>query len=136
MRRRRHYSAPGQRWGISSPGAHRPRFGEVIPSYKPGVRRPTWRRCLPGFRGRGDREALPAFGRQIARYDHPGRGDDGRRDAHLLAHPHPRGADFQSLNTRGLFPAGEGAGYAGGILSAASTASRWRRPSQRSMMAR
>jgi hypothetical protein len=49
---------------------------------------------------------------------HGRRGADRRRDAHLLADPHQARRDFQSINTRGLYPAGEGAGYAGGILSA------------------
>jgi hypothetical protein len=64
------------------------------------------------------REALPVFGGD-RRLRPSRRGDDGGGDAHLLADAdHPR-QGFQSLNTRGLFPAGEGAGYAGGILSAA-----------------
>jgi len=65
------------------------------------------------------REALPAFGRQIRGYDRPDAvltGVETRTSSPLRI---TRGADYQSLNTRGLYPAGEGAGYAGGILSAA-----------------
>jgi uncharacterized FAD-dependent dehydrogenase len=65
------------------------------------------------------REALPVFGRQIAGYDHPDAmmtGVETRTSSPIRI---TRGKDFQSLNTAGLFPAGEGAGYAGGILSAA-----------------
>jgi uncharacterized protein len=64
------------------------------------------------------REALPVFGRKIKGYDMPGAvltGVETRTSSPLRI---TRGADFQSLNTRGLYPAGEGAGYAGGILSA------------------
>jgi uncharacterized protein len=64
------------------------------------------------------REALPVFGRQIRGYDLPDAlltGVETRTSAPLRI---TRGDDFQSLNTRGLYPAGEGAGYAGGILSA------------------
>jgi uncharacterized FAD-dependent dehydrogenase len=65
------------------------------------------------------REALPVFGRQIAGYDHPDvllTGVETRTSSPIRI---TRGKDFQSLNVAGLFPAGEGAGYAGGILSAA-----------------
>ena len=64
------------------------------------------------------REALPVFGRKIIGYDMPGAvltGVETRTSAPLRI---TRGTDLQSLNTRGLYPAGEGAGYAGGILSA------------------
>ena len=65
------------------------------------------------------REALPIFGRQIPGYDHPDvvlTGVETRTSSPVRI---TRGKDFQSLNTAGLYPAGEGAGYAGGILSAA-----------------
>ena len=65
------------------------------------------------------REALPVFGRQMPGYDHPDvvmTGVETRTSSPVRI---TRGADFVSLNTRGLYPAGEGAGYAGGILSAA-----------------
>jgi uncharacterized protein len=65
------------------------------------------------------REALPVFGRQVPGYDHPDvvmTGVETRTSSPVRI---KRGADLQSINTRGLYPAGEGAGYAGGILSAA-----------------
>jgi uncharacterized FAD-dependent dehydrogenase len=94
-------------------------LGEVIPSYRPGVTPTDLSSCLPDFAITAIREALPAFGRQIKGFD--------RRDAVLTGvetrTSSPvrimRGDDMQSLSTRGLYPAGEGAGFAGGILSAA-----------------
>ena len=75
--------------------------------------------CLPDFAITALREALPAFGREIPGYDHPDAvltGVETRTSSPVRI---TRGDDFVSLNTAGLFPAGEGAGYAGGILSAA-----------------
>ena len=75
--------------------------------------------CLPEFAITAMREALPVFGRQIPGYDHPDvllTGVETRTSSPVRF---KRGDDLQSLNTRGLYPAGEGAGYAGGILSAA-----------------
>jgi uncharacterized FAD-dependent dehydrogenase len=94
-------------------------LGEVIPSYKPGVTMTDLSQCLPGFAVEAIREALPAFGRRIARYDHPDvvmTGVETRTSSPVRI---TRGQDLQSLNVERLFPAGEGAGYAGGILSAA-----------------
>ena len=65
------------------------------------------------------REAIPVFGRQIAGYDHPDVVMTGVETRTSSPVRFTRGDNFQSLNTAGLFPAGEGAGYAGGILSAA-----------------
>jgi len=113
------YSAPGQRVGDFLAGRPSERLGEVAPSYKPGVRLTDLGRCLPAFAVQALREALPIFGRQIAGYDHPDAmmtGVETRTSSPIRI---TRGRDFQSLNTRALFPAGEGAGYAGGILSAA-----------------
>jgi len=73
---------------------------------------------MPDYVIEAMREALPVFGRRIPRYDDPQAlltGVETRTSSPLRI---TRGADFQSLNVRGLFPAGEGAGYAGGILSA------------------
>ena len=89
-----------------------------MPSYKPGVRPADLAACLPGFAIAAIREALPAFARQIpgfAMHDAVLTGVETRTSAPIRI---PRDADGQSLNTTGLFPAGEGAGYAGGILSA------------------
>lgn len=113
------YMAPGQRVGDFVAGRASTEFGEVIPSYKPGVVPADLSACLPAFAVDALREALPAFGRQIAHYDHPDAMMTGVETRTSSPVSIKRGKDFQSLNTRGLFPAGEGAGYAGGILSAA-----------------
>jgi uncharacterized FAD-dependent dehydrogenase len=115
----RNYSAPGQKVGDFLAERASTELGEVVPSYKPGVTMTDLSLCLPDFAVQAMREALPAFGRKIARYDHPDvvmTGVETRTSSPVQI---TRGADFQSLNTAGLFPAGEGAGYAGGILSAA-----------------
>ena len=113
------YSAPGQKIGDFLAGRPSTELGEVEPSYKPGVKLTDLARCLPPFAIEAIREALPVFGRQIAGYDHPDAmltGVETRTSSPIRI---TRGTDFQSLNTRALFPAGEGAGYAGGIVSAA-----------------
>jgi len=113
------YHAPGQRVGDLLAGRASTAFGAVIPSYRPGVTPTDLAACLPPFVIEAFREALPVFGRQIARYDHPDAcltGVETRTSSPVRI---TRGKDFQSLDTPGLFPAGEGAGYAGGILSAA-----------------
>jgi len=113
------YKAPGQKVGDLLAGRASSEFGEVLPSYKPGVHLTDLRECLPDFVVEALREALPAFGRQIANYDHPDAVMTGVETRTSSPVRIGRGQDFQSLNTAGLFPAGEGAGYAGGILSAA-----------------
>jgi uncharacterized FAD-dependent dehydrogenase len=113
------YAAPAQKVGDFMAGRPSEELGEVQPSYKPGVKMTDLARCLPPFVIDAMREALPVFGRQIAGYDHPDvllTGVETRTSSPIRI---TRGKDFQSLNTAGLFPAGEGAGYAGGILSAA-----------------
>jgi uncharacterized FAD-dependent dehydrogenase len=93
-------------------------LGSVIPSYKPGVTPTDLSSCLPDYAITAIREALVAFGRQIRGFDMGDAvltGVETRTSSPIRI---TRGADFQSLNTQGLFPAGEGAGYAGGILSA------------------
>jgi uncharacterized FAD-dependent dehydrogenase len=112
------YSAPVQRVGDLLAGRASTALGEVTPSYKPGVTPTDLSACLPDFVMEAFREALPVFGRQIPNYDHPDAtltGVETRTSSPIRI---TRGRDFQSLNTAGLFPAGEGAGYAGGILSA------------------
>jgi uncharacterized FAD-dependent dehydrogenase len=112
------YSAPAQLVGDFIAGKPSSQLGDVMPSYKPGVRLGDLRTALPGYAIEALREALPAFGRKIKGFD--------RHDAVLTgvetrtSSPLKMGRDdhFQSLNTRGLYPAGEGASYAGGILSA------------------
>ncbi|MBA4758975.1 NAD(P)/FAD-dependent oxidoreductase [Sphingosinicella sp.] len=113
------YNAPGQTVGDFLAGRASTQLGEIIPSYKPGVTPTDLSTCLPEFAVEAMREALPVFGRQLARYDHPDvvmTGVETRTSSPVRI---TRGKDFQSLNTARLFPAGEGAGYAGGILSAA-----------------
>ena len=113
------YRAPGQLVGDLLARRSSAALGEVTPSYQPGVTLTDLSECLPAFAIEAFREALPVFGRQIARYDHPDAvmtGVETRTSSPIRI---TRGLDFQSLNTAGLYPAGEGAGYAGGILSAA-----------------
>lgn len=113
------YKAPGQLVGDFLAGRPSTELGAVIPSYKPGVHLTDLAQCLPPFAIEAMREALPVFGRQIPGYDHPDvvlTGVETRTSSPVRI---TRGKDFQSLNTAGLYPAGEGAGYAGGILSAA-----------------
>ena len=113
------YHAPGQTVGDFVKGNPSKAFGSIEPSYKPGVTPTALELCLPTFVTDAIREALPVFGRQMAGYDSPEvvmTGVETRTSSPVRI---TRGADLQSLNTRGLYPAGEGAGYAGGILSAA-----------------
>jgi uncharacterized FAD-dependent dehydrogenase len=113
------YAAPAQRLGDFLAGRPSTGLGRVIPSYKPGVRPADLADCLPAYVVEAIREALPVFGRRIPGFDDPDAvltGVETRTSSPVRV---TRGEDFQSLNTRGLFPAGEGAGYAGGILSSA-----------------
>ncbi len=113
------YAAPAQRVGDFLAGRASTSLGAVIPSYKPGVTPTDLAACLPGFVLATLREALPVFARQIPGFDMADAvmtGVETRTSSPIRI---TRGADFQSLNTAGLYPAGEGAGYAGGILSAA-----------------
>ena len=113
------YAAPGQKLGDFLAGRPSAEFGAVSPSYKPGVHLTDLARCLPDYAIAAIREALPVFGRQIPGYDHPDAmltGVETRTSSPIRIR---RDATYQSLNTPGLYPAGEGAGYAGGILSAA-----------------
>ncbi|MFT3809527.1 MAG: NAD(P)/FAD-dependent oxidoreductase [Micropepsaceae bacterium] len=113
------WSAPAQRVGDFIEGRASTALGDVIPSYRPGVTPTDLALCLPDFAVAAMREALPVFARQIPGYamaDAVMTGVETRTSSPLRL---TRGADFQSLNVEGLYPAGEGAGYAGGILSAA-----------------
>ena len=112
------YNAPGQLVGDFLAGRASKALGSVEPSYKPGVTPCDLREALPGYATEALREALPAFGRKIKGFDmHDAvlTGVETRTSSPLKI---GRGEDFQSLNTAGLYPAGEGASYAGGILSA------------------
>ncbi|MGG6428971.1 NAD(P)/FAD-dependent oxidoreductase [Acetobacter ghanensis] len=113
------YKAPAQRVGDFLAGRPSTALGDVVPSYKPGVTPTDLSTCLPGFVVEALREALPRFERKIKGFamdDAVMTGVETRTSSPLRI---PRGEDGQSVNTPGLYPAGEGAGYAGGILSAA-----------------
>jgi uncharacterized FAD-dependent dehydrogenase len=94
-------------------------LGAVIPSYKPGVTPTDLNLCLPEYATTAMREALQTFGRQIDGFSMNDAVMTGVETRTSSPTRMTRGEDFQSLNVRGLYPAGEGAGYAGGILSAA-----------------
>jgi len=113
------YEAPGQLVGDFLARRASTEFGAVLPSYKPGVRLGNLSHALPDFAIAAIREALPAFDRQLkgfAMHDAVLTGVETRTSSPARI---TRGDHCESLNTRGLYPAGEGAGYAGGILSAA-----------------
>ena len=113
------YCAPGQRVGDFIRGVPSTELGAVVPSYKPGVKLGDLSSLLPGYALEAIREALPEFGKQIRGFD---------RDDAMLTGVETRTSSpvrvtrdkltMQSVNVHGLYPAGEGAGYAGGILSA------------------
>ncbi len=136
------YNAPGQRVGDFLRNIASKELGDVIPSYKPGVQLTNLGNekapALPMYAIEAIRESIPAFGQQIADFDvydamltgvetrtsapirikrHEPRLEGGRRPDGKQHDEHP--LRYQSINTRGLYPAGEGAGYAGGIMSAA-----------------
>ncbi|HYZ30813.1 MAG TPA: hypothetical protein VE684_00870 [Crenalkalicoccus sp.] len=113
------YRAPVQLVGDFLAGRPSRSLGEVEPSYKPSVTPTDLAACLPGFAVTALHEALPAFDAALpgyARADAVMTGVETRTSSPVRV---PRGPGFESVNTEGLFPAGEGAGYAGGILSAA-----------------
>ena len=134
------YAAPGQRVGDFLQGIASTQLGSVEPSYKPGVHLTDLgnplQPSLPMYAIEAIREAIPQFAKQIAGFDmadamltgvetrtsapirirrHDDRAAPAKDGTRGLANP----LRMQSLNTRGLYPAGEGAGYAGGIMSAA-----------------
>lgn len=116
------YRAPGQLVGDFIHGRRSTALGSVLPSYQPGVHltdlAEPGRGSLPDYALAAIREALPAFDKQIKGFsmtDAVLTGVETRTSSPLRV---SRGRDYQSLNVRGLYPAGEGAGYAGGIMSA------------------
>jgi len=113
------YNAPGQLVGDFIAQKPSEKLGEVLPSYTPGVTLGDLSTALPDYVIEAVREALPAFEKKIkgfAMHDAILTGVETRTSSPVRI---KRDDTFQSLNTKGLFPAGEGAGYAGGILSAA-----------------
>ncbi len=112
------YNAPGQLVGDFLAGRPSKELGKVTPSYTPGIQLTDLSEALPKFAIDAIREAIPAFDKQIkgfAMHDALLTGVETRTSSPIRI---KRKANGQSLNTDGLFPAGEGAGYAGGILSA------------------
>jgi len=114
------YSAPGQLIGDFLANRPSTKFGEVLPSYTPGVKLTNLDSVLPEYAISAIREAIPAFARQIPGFDLADgvlTGVETRTSSPIRI---KRDDDtLQSINTKGLYPTGEGAGYAGGILSAA-----------------
>ena len=112
------YEAPGQLVGDFVAQRPSTQLGSVLPSYKPGIKLGDLAQVLPAYAIEAMREALPVFGRKIKGFDMPDAvmtGVETRTSSPLKI---SRGENYQSLNTQGLYPAGEGASYAGGILSA------------------
>ncbi|CAM8670009.1 COG2509 Uncharacterized FAD-dependent dehydrogenases [Comamonadaceae bacterium] len=112
------YEAPGQLVGDFIAAKPSAEFGSVTPSYKPGVKLGDLAPSLPAYAIEAMREALPVFGRKIKGFDMADAvltGVETRTSSPIKI---PRGDDLQCTNVRGLYPAGEGASYAGGILSA------------------
>jgi hypothetical protein len=113
------YNAPAQRVGDFLAGRASTKLGEVVPSYTPGVTPTDLAAVLPGYAVKAIREAIPVFDRQIrgfAMHDAVLTGVETRTSSPIRIR---RREDYQSINTAGLYPAGEGASYAGGIFSAA-----------------
>ena len=113
------YDAPAQRVGDFLKGRSSQKLGNVEPSYKPGIKLTDLADALPDFCIAAIREAIPVFNRKVKGFaleDALLTGVETRTSAPIFI---KRGNDMQSINTVGLYPAGEGAGYAGGIMSAA-----------------
>ncbi|MCF7481907.1 NAD(P)/FAD-dependent oxidoreductase [Vibrio sp. J1-1] len=112
------YDAPAQKIGDFLKGRDPSELGDVEPSFTPGIKLTDLSKALPPFAVEAIREAIPAFDRKIKGFA----SDDGLLTGVETRTSSPvcikRGKDFQSINLKGFYPAGEGAGYAGGILSA------------------
>jgi uncharacterized FAD-dependent dehydrogenase len=112
------YAAPAQRLEDFLANQPSKQLGSIAASYQPGVQPSDLNALLPPSMMAALREALPAFARRVPGYDHPDAvltGVETRTSSPVRI---PRDVALESVNVRGLFPAGEGAGYAGGILSA------------------
>ena len=115
----RNYNAPAQLVGDFLAGRSSTAVGAVIPSYTPGVTWTDLSQALPDYAIAALREAIPAFDRNLRGFARPDAvltAVETRTSAPLRI---TRDENFESTNTEGLFPAGEGAGFAGGIISAA-----------------
>lgn len=113
------YDAPAQLVGDYLNNESSEHLGKVEPSYKPGVKLTDLTKILPDYCREALQEAIPAFNKKISGFalkDAMLTGVETRTSSPVSI---KRGADYQSVNTKGLYPAGEGAGYAGGIMSAA-----------------
>jgi uncharacterized FAD-dependent dehydrogenase len=113
------YNAPAQLVGDFLDNKPSAGLAGISPSYQPGIQLGDLSQALPPFAIDAIREAIPAFDKQIKGFAMPNAiltGVETRTSSPICI---KRGKDFQSVNTLGLYPAGEGAGYAGGILSAA-----------------
>ncbi|MDU0111855.1 NAD(P)/FAD-dependent oxidoreductase [Psychrosphaera aquimarina] len=114
----RDYNAPAQTIGDFLKGKPDSELGDVKPSFTPGITLTDLSKALPDFAVDAIREAIPAFNKKIQGFA----SEDGLLTGVETRTSSPisikRNKEFQSMNTKGLFPAGEGAGYAGGILSA------------------
>ncbi|ENQ8179592.1 hypothetical protein BS623_17435 [Vibrio parahaemolyticus] len=112
------YDAPAQKIGDFLKGRNPSQLGDVEPSFTPGIKLTDLSKALPPFAVEAIREAIPAFDRKIKGFA----SEDGLLTGVETRTSSPvcikRGKDFQSVNLKGFYPAGEGAGYAGGILSA------------------
>ena len=113
------YDAPAQKVGDFLKGKASEQLGKIEPSFKPGIKLTDLSDALPDFCIEAIREAIPVFNRKIKGFaldDALLTGVETRTSSPINI---KRGNDLQSINTKGLYPAGEGAGYAGGIMSAA-----------------
>jgi uncharacterized FAD-dependent dehydrogenase len=113
------YDAPAQTVGDFLKGQSSKQLGSVEPSFQPGIKLTDLADALPDFCIDAIREAIPVFNRKVKGFalaDALLTGVETRTSAPICI---KRDKDYQSVNTQGLFPAGEGAGYAGGIMSAA-----------------
>ncbi len=113
------YRAPAQRMEDFLAGRASARLGSVRATYTPGVTPADLRACLPAFAVESMREACAVFGRRLRGYDSPDAVLTGVETRSSSPVRIPRGEDGQSVGLAGLYPCGEGAGYAGGILSSA-----------------
>ncbi len=111
--------APAQLVGDLLAGKPSAQIASVRPSYQPGVAMGDLSKLLPGYVVAAMREALPLLGRKLRGFDHPDAvltGPETRSSSPVRI---PRGETLESVDLSGLYPCGEGAGYAGGITSAA-----------------